>query len=148
MPPWRLTSLAWPLARAFPENENWSAVRKYGPKGIYYVIVGLYWLQQSAGDQSQQNEYLSILEDVSWVLHILATGLVPLDARPHRQAPVPVRAPADPIVPTRIRVPTKRSLGKTGMSPTAPPPKRAKTVLASREVSPSPQAKQRTRKNK
>lgn len=119
MPLWRKLSIGdWPLGRSVPDGEDWKAVRKGGPNGVYLVLLVLHWWH--AADLSPL-EYRSALEDVSWVMKRLVDNVTPFFERNR-----PVRSvegvgaeleAAGRRVSGRVSRPSARKLGESGVNP-------------------------------
>ena len=136
MPAWRRRPDIgpWPLSRSVPEDETWKSIRRVGAHGLLLVILGLFWWRSSATREREQNEYASMLEDVAWVLSVLAADARPLSERPKRvrkQKVAPVPAENTEIAPRSRRIikPSVKKLASEGMSPSrAPTQKRSANV--------------------
>ncbi len=86
MPEWRLSGIvadnAWPLSRSIPGAEAWRKVKKTGPQGVVLVLFGLaLWRSATVAGDSSRREYISVLEDVAWVMSELVKNGVPFAQR-------------------------------------------------------------------
>lgn len=83
LPAWRVSSdgSEWPLSREVPEGEGWRDARRGGPNGLFLIVMCLYWwrcVSQAEGDRVAYAEYLSVVDDVSFVFgHMLFSKCVP-----------------------------------------------------------------------
>ncbi|KAH8094961.1 hypothetical protein DFH11DRAFT_1555174 [Phellopilus nigrolimitatus] len=68
MPDWRfMDDLDWPFSRCTPESEPWTSVRKGGKNGIFLIVLTLFWWRSVAKTNNELAEYLSALEEASWL---------------------------------------------------------------------------------
>lgn len=51
-----------------PQDANWMRLRKGGRNGIYLVVVGLMWWRDMISNNETMEEWLAMVEDVTWVL--------------------------------------------------------------------------------
>jgi hypothetical protein len=74
-PEWRLTDEHWPLLREVPLGSDWSSFLCGGPNGLFLVILTLFWWAQATQTDHSQEEFLSAVSDVHWVMTQVSMGL-------------------------------------------------------------------------
>ncbi len=135
MPEWRLAGKstdaddAWLMSRTTPGTEAWKKVRKTGPYGVFLALLGFaIWCSASVAGQSSRREYVSALEDVSWVMGQIVKDMVPFvhrnrparSSEPALQSEAELNGAAVRRSSTRTSHPTKRKLGISDLSPSEP----------------------------
>lgn len=58
----------WPLLRDIKEDESWPELMKGGRTGFKLIMVALNWWLRGTASVSEENQALSMLEDVVFVL--------------------------------------------------------------------------------
>lgn len=66
----------WPLARAIPDDEGWTELKKGGPTGFVLMVIGLNWWVRYAESSKDQNEAASMVEDVVFALEKVVESMV------------------------------------------------------------------------
>lgn len=85
MPPWRADGVPkrWPLLRNAPPNETWDEVRKGERNGVLLLLLTLSWWKAASDLGSEErDEYESALEDVAWLMPLLAREMQSVDGSP------------------------------------------------------------------
>ncbi len=86
MPDWRAEGLPakkkWPLRRHVPDGEEWLGIRKGERNGAFLLLLSLSWWKGRTTDGSdERDEYASALEDLTWLLSLLAKHKPPLGSQ-------------------------------------------------------------------
>ena len=74
-PKWRLTDQDWPLLREAPDAADWSSFLCGGPNGLFLVVLTLFWWARAVQTDRSQEDFLSAVADVHWVMTQVSTGL-------------------------------------------------------------------------
>ena len=123
MPEWRLNGKrvdeegVWPLSRRVPaELESWKKVKKVGAQGVVLVLYGLaLWRTATVTGGSHHREYVSMMEDIAWVMREIVKDYVPFSqrdrvARVVAAIPIPTLPPMDG--PPDSNLPLRTSSGR------------------------------------
>ena len=87
-PEWRGSE--WPLTRLIPDTEDWSSMKVGGPNGLFLVIMCLYWWRYLVKERSNEvtcAEFLSVLEDVTFILRAIYRSIPNPNAHPTVSTP-------------------------------------------------------------
>lgn len=104
--------------------------KKTGPQGVVLILFGLaLWRSATVAGDSSRREYVSVLEDVAWVMSELVKNSVPFAQRdrPARSLQPAADVPTAADTPdgntarrtSRESRPTKRKLGLSDLDPSA-----------------------------
>ncbi|KLO06048.1 hypothetical protein SCHPADRAFT_895783 [Schizopora paradoxa] len=85
MPAWRVAGnqSRWPLLQQVPSDERWVDVRKGERNGILLLLLTLMWWKDASEPGSEaRDEYESALDDVAWLMPLLACNFEQDSNRP------------------------------------------------------------------
>jgi len=74
-PEWRKLQGSATLVDASLEGEQWEALRRGGPNGVFMVVLALAWWAAALGDMSDDEELRDAIDDVAWVMKHMAGSL-------------------------------------------------------------------------
>ena len=73
-PAWRLSDKIWPLLREAPATTDWSGLQYGGGNGFFLIILTLSWWAQAVQNDLSQEDFLSAVDDVHWVITQISMG--------------------------------------------------------------------------
>lgn len=97
-PEWRGSK--WPLDRSIPDTEDWSSMKLGGPNGLFLFVMCLYWWWSLAKETSNEvacAEYLSVIEDVTFILRAIYRSTQNSNARSAVSTPTNLASKDGPI---------------------------------------------------
>lgn len=69
------------------EAEQWDALRRGGPNGLFMVVLGLAWWAAALDNVSGNEELCGALDDATWVMqHIISSLKIGREGQPVKRA--------------------------------------------------------------